>query len=70
MQRIRTASDVTKKRLLALYFNKISYLGIYLLALNLGILPKFSAKRVLSPLEHIFNKVNRGIIQKPSEVGT
>ena len=31
---------------------------------------KFSARRVLSPLEHIFNKVNRGIIQKLDEVWT
>ena len=30
---------------------------------------KFSAKRVLCSLRHIFNKVNRGKIQKPDEVG-
>ena len=39
-----------------------------------NILPKIflksSAKRVLCSLGHIFNKVNRGIVQKPDEVGT
>ena len=30
---------------------------------------KFSAKRVFSPLGHIFNKVNKGIVQMPDEVG-
>ena len=31
---------------------------------------KFSAKRVLCSLGHIFNKVNGGIVQKPDEAGT
>ena len=31
---------------------------------------KFSAKRVLLSLEHTFNKVNMGIVQKPDEIGT
>ena len=30
---------------------------------------KVSAKRFLFPLEHIFNKVNRGKVKKPDEVG-
>ena len=29
---------------------------------------KFSVKRVLCPLGLIFNRVNRGIVQKPDEV--
>ena len=31
---------------------------------------KFSAKRILCPLEHIFNKVNRDVFERPDEVGT
>ena len=31
---------------------------------------KLSAKRVLFTLGHIFNKVNRSIVQKPDEDGT
>ena len=31
---------------------------------------KFSAERDLYSLGHIFSKVNRGIVQKPGEVGT
>ena len=31
---------------------------------------KFSAKTVLCVLGYIFNKVNRGIVQKPTAVGT
>ena len=31
---------------------------------------KFSAKRVLFPLGHISNKVNRDIVQNPDKVGT
>ena len=31
---------------------------------------KFSAERDLYSLGHIFSKVNRGIVQKPDEVGT
>ena len=31
---------------------------------------KFSAKIVLCSLRHIFNKVNKGTVQKPDEVGT
>ena len=30
---------------------------------------KFSAKEVFCSLWHIFNKVNRDIVQKPDEVG-
>ena len=31
---------------------------------------KFSAERVLCVLGHLFNKVNRGIVQKPDVFGT
>ena len=31
---------------------------------------KFSAKRVLWSLAHIFSEINRGIVQKPDEVAT
>ena len=31
---------------------------------------KLSAKRVLNSLWHIFNRVNRGIVQKANAVGT
>ena len=36
-----------------------------------NVLPRifFSAKRVLCLLGDIFNKVNRGIVQKPDEAG-
>ena len=33
-------------------------------------LKKFIAKRALCPQKHIFNKINRGIVPKPDEVGT
>ena len=50
-----------KRALLTLHFRNISYLGFFL---------KFSAKTVLFPVGHIFDKVNRGIVQKADEVGT
>ena len=50
-----------KGTLLALLFIKIPYLGFF---------SKFSTKSVLCSLGYILNKVNRGIVQKPDEVGT
>ena len=50
-----------KGTLVALNFKKKSYLGFF---------TKFSARRALCDLGHIFNKVNRGVAQKPDVVGT
>ena len=58
LQRIGTTSDATSK---ALNFRKKPYLGFFL---------KYSNKRVLRVLGHIFNKVNRGIVQKSDAAGT
>ena len=59
--RIGTASDATKK-------------GVFWHYILKNILPKvffkFRAKKVLCSLGHVFNKVNRGIVQKPDEVRT
>ena len=50
-----------KRTVLPRHLKKIFYLGYF---------PKYSGKRVLCPLGHIFNKVNRGIVKKPDEVGS
>ena len=55
------ASATTKKKLF--WYNiliKISYLAFF---------RKFSVKRILCPLGHVFNIINRGIVQKPDGVG-
>ena len=49
-----------KRTLLALHFLK---------KVPPRILFKVSAKRVICDLGHIFNDVNRGIVQKPDAVG-
>ena len=50
-----------KRTLLVLHFKKKSYLGFFFI---------FSDKTVLRALGYIFNKVNRGIVQKPDAVET
>ena len=59
LQSIGTTSDTRKERLIWRILKKVLP-RIYL---------KFSAKRVLCAVGHIFNKVKRGIVQKPDTVG-
>ena len=50
-----------KRTVLPRHLKKIFYLGYFLI---------YSDKGVLYSLGHIFNKVNRGIVKKPDEVGS
>ena len=61
LHKIGTTSDATKKDSFGATFLEKFIPRIFL---------KFSTIRALSDIEHIFNKFNRGIVQKPDAVGT